>query len=140
MNRIQIAALILIVCGLALPVMCVIKMYLIEKFKKKAIFTKAVITNTEKRRANKGGVYYVFSLQYKVHETGTSLPGTLISGKNLKPGETIPLMYLAANPIKYKTDFGERFSWIFGFSIIFLVLIIWFSNWLLHTGYYEIKP
>jgi len=50
MNSIQIAALILIVCGVALPVMCVIKMYLIEKFKKKAIFTEAVITNTEKRR------------------------------------------------------------------------------------------
>jgi Protein of unknown function (DUF3592) len=141
MDPIQIAALIFLLCGLALPVTCIIKMYMIKKFKQKAITTEAVITNIEKRRAYKGGVYYIFNLRYRVPETNTTYTNaTALSGKNCKPGDTIPLMYLANNPAKYKTDFGKRLSWLLGFSIIFLGLMIWLSYWLLNSGYYEVKP
>lgn len=141
MDPIQIAALIFLLCGLALPATCIIKMHLIKKFKQKAIVTEAVIINTEKRRGYKSGVYYILSLQYKVLDTGTVFNNaSAICGKNHKPGDTIPLMYLTNNPAKYRTDFGKRLSWILGFSIIFLGPMIWLSYWLLNSGYYEVKP
>lgn len=134
----QLIALILIVCSLAVPVICLIKMYMIKKFKQNAIVTEAVITNTEKRWGYKGGAaYYIFSLQYKVLQTGALFTeARAISRKYLKPGDRIPLMYLADNPAQYKTDFSKKIYWVFGFSLIFLGLIIWFCYWLLNIKHY----
>ena len=113
-------------------------MHLIKKFKQKAIVTEAVITNTEKRWGYKGGAeYYIFSLQYKVLETGALISDAkAISRKYRKPSDTIPLMYLADNPAHYKTDFSKNIYWVFGFSLIFLALIIWFCYWLLNMRHY----
>ncbi len=140
MDRIQIAALIFILCGLIIPILCIIKMYIIQKFKKEAIVTDAVIINSERRHIYRGGFYYIFSLQYNVPGTAALFDAHAISPKNLQPGDKIPLMYLADNPSKYKTDFGKRLPWIFGFSIIFLGLLTWLCYWLLNSGYYEVKP
>ena len=115
-------------------------MYIIKKFKKKAVVTEAVIINKEKRQAYRSGVYYVFGLQYKIPETGDVFNARAVSAKNLNPGDTMPLMYSADDPAKYKTDFGKRLPLILGFSIIFLGLLIWFCYWLLNSNYYEPSP
>jgi hypothetical protein len=138
MDRIQITALILILAGTAIPLMCIIKMYMINSFKKNAVITKAIINQTEKRRGMKGAVYYMLAIQYKDH-AGNIFTGLAIGAKKHIPGSTIPIMYKTSNPAKYKTDFGKYLPWLLGFSLLFLGLLIWFAYWLLNIEY-TVRP
>lgn len=139
MDSIQIAALILILAGAAVPAMCIVKMLMVKKFKKNAVITQAIINNAERRRGYKNAVYYMLYIQYKDY-AGNIFKGHAIGAKKNIPGSTIPVMYSTTNPAKYKTDFGKYLPWLLGFSMIFLLLIICFCYWLLNSGYYQTNP
>jgi len=134
MDRIQIVVLILVVSGSLIPAMCMIKMRMIRRFKQNAVITPAIITHSEKRIGMKGSVYYILFIKYN-DESGRSFTGSALGSKKNIPGTTVPVMYNINDPTKYKTDFGKYLPWLLGFSIIFLVAIIWFCYWLLHSGY-----
>ncbi len=138
MDRIQIAALILILAGVLIPAMCIIKMYMINSFKKTAAITTALITHSEKRTGMKGSVYYMLAIQYKDH-AGNVFTGSAIGAKKHIPGTTIPIMYKTSDPVKYKTDFGKYLPWLLGFSLLLLGLLIWFAYWLLNIEY-TVRP
>jgi hypothetical protein len=138
MNRIEIAALILIAAGALIPVLCIIKMLLIKRFKKNAVLTTAVITHSERRTGMKNSVYYMLAIQYK-DAAGNIFTGSAVGAKKNVPGTTIPIMYASTDPANFKTDFGKYLPWLLGFSLIFLGLLIWFSYWLLHNTY-MVKP
>lgn len=135
MNATEIASLIIIVGSAGLPVLCSIKMKIIQRFKAKSITTNALITQVEKRSGQKS-TYYILSLQYKNVDTGISFKGHMISAsKRYKVGDTVPLMYLPDKPEIYKTDFGKWLRWIFAFSLCVFGAIMWFCYWLLHLNY-----
>lgn len=139
MDSIQITVLILILAGTLLPVICIVKMLMIKKFKQNAVITKAIINNAERRRGYKNAVYYMLYIQYKDY-AGNIFKGQAIGAKKNIPGSTITIMYQTTNPANYKTDFGKWLPWVLGFSIIFLGLIIWLCYWLLNSGYYQTNP
>ena len=134
MNGIEIAALVLISISLVLPVLCVIKIYRLRKFKKNAVVTNAMIRTIEKRTGIRGSVYYILAVQYG-DIMGKIFTGSAVTTKKYKIGDFIPLMYLTDNPAKFKTDFGKWLPWMLAFSVVFLGLIIWFCYWLLHIEY-----
>jgi hypothetical protein len=138
MEQIQIAALILIVAGAAIPAMCIIKMHMIKNFKKNAVITKAIINNTEKRFGLKGSVYYLLFIQYK-DNAGNIFYGQSIGTKKNIAGTTISIMYKTTNPANFKTDFGKYLPWLLGFSLAFFGLLVWFAYWLLHQ-HYIVRP
>lgn len=138
MDRIQIAALIFVLAGALMPTLCIIKMQMIKRFKRDAVQTTALITHSERRTGLKGSVYYLLHIEYK-DNAGNVFKGWAIGSKKNTPGGTVPVMYKAANPAKYKTDFGRYLPWVLGFSLIFLCLLVWFSYWLLHIEY-TVRP
>ena len=134
MNPIEVVVLILILTGLLLPVLCIVKMYRLKRFRKKAIITNALIRNVERRTGHKS-VYYLLTVQYG-DIAGKIFNGTVIFGsKKYRVGGFIPLMYLPGEPSKYKTDFGKGLPWVLAFSLVFLGLIIRFCYWLLQIDY-----
>ena len=130
MNEIQIVALVLVMAGLAIPVMCVVKYLAIKRFRQGAVVTEAEVMESE-RKTGYRSVYYILRIKYKTIDGGQLYNGQFISGKKRKIGDTIPLMYANRDPAVFKTDFGKRLPWLFGFGIIFLALICWFCYWLL---------
>lgn len=134
MNRIEIAALVLILAGLLMPVLCIVKMLMIKKFKKNAVITTAIITNSERRTGIKNAVYYLLAIQYK-DASGNIFTGQAVGAKKNIPGTTVQIMYKINDPANFKTDFGKYLPWLLVFSLLFLGLLIWFSYWLLNTAY-----
>jgi hypothetical protein len=135
MDKIQTAALILILVGALLPALCIIKMQMIKKFKKNATVTKAIINNTEKRIGYKGAVYYMLAIQYK-DNAGNIFKSHAIGAKKNIPGSTITIMYKTNNPASFKTDFGKHLPWVLGFSLILFGFLLWLACTLLNYDYY----
>lgn len=123
MDSIQIATLIIFVCGAAVPVLCIIKMHLLNKYKRIAIVTTAIVTYAERRSAYRSGYYYVLSVQY-TDQSGILYTAKAVTAKKTAPGDKIPLMYQSSDPANYRTDFGKGLPWLLGLSLIIFGLII----------------
>ena len=134
MDAIQTAALVLMIAGVLPLVTCLIKIYLLKKYKAKAAVTTALVTASEKRRGIKNSTYYLLDIQYIIH-TGIQYSAQTISWKKYAAGDTLPLMYLTNDPGNFKTDFGKSLKWLLPFSIILIGLILWFCYWLLNQEY-----
>jgi Protein of unknown function (DUF3592) len=134
MNAIQTAAAILMAASLLPLAVCVIKIYLLKKFKARATITAAAILKSEKRRGFKNATYYLLDIQYTIN-TGVQYSAKTISWKKYAAGDTMPLMYLPADPGNFKTDFGQSLKWLLPISIILIAGIAWFCYWLLAQEY-----
>jgi hypothetical protein len=134
MNPIYAIALILICLATALPLMCLVKMHMVKKFKEKAIATTAVIIRVEKRHGTRSA-YYLIQLRYKTIDTGIEYTGQTIFANKNKVNEIIPVWYKAGDPAIFKTDSGKWLRWMLALSLLFFGLICWFSVWLLSREY-----
>lgn len=95
----------------------------------------ATVTHAEKRNSTKGGTYYILTLEYKTLDTAQLFTVKKIVFKKQEPGDNIPAMYMHNDPAKFSIDFGERLKYIFVFSIVFFLLIVWFCSWLNNLEY-----
>ena len=134
MNAIQTAALVLMTAGVLPLVTCLIKMYLLKKYKAKATIITALVTASEKKRGIKNSTYYLLDIQYII-QTGIQYSAQTISWKKYAAGDILPLMYLTNDPGNFKTDFGKSLKWLLPVSIILIGLIAWFCYWLLNQEY-----
>jgi hypothetical protein len=135
MNTINIACIILISLATMPLLMVLIKMSMLKAFKRKAISTTANITHIEKKRASKGNIYYIITLQYRTIDTARWFIKNSITTKKFETGQTIPLMYLPDKPEKFSIDTGKNYPYMVAFTITLLALILWFCTWLTKLGY-----
>ena len=113
MNAIQTAALVLMTAGVLPLVTCLIKMYLLKKYKAKATTTTALVTASEKRRGIKNSTYYMFGIKYKTIDTGVQYSAQTISWKKYAAGDILPLMYLTNDPGTSKQILVNRLNGCF---------------------------
>lgn len=123
-------SLILIALAILPLIMTLIKMNRISAFKKKAVSTTARVTQVEKQYGFRGNIYYMLTLEYQAMETGALFITHTPTLKKYEPGNTIPLMYLPGDPVKFSIDHGKRLPYILAFTILFFLLILWFCTWL----------
>jgi hypothetical protein len=135
MNTINIACFILIGLATMPLLMVLIKMSMLKAFKRKAISTTANITHIEKKRASKGNIYYIITLQYRTIDTARWFIKNSITTKKFETGQTIPLMYLPDKPEKFSIDTGKNYPYMVAITITLLLLILWFCTWLTKLGY-----
>jgi hypothetical protein len=134
MNAIQAATIILFAASLLPLAICLVKMQQLKKYKAKAAVTTASVAASQKRRGMKNSTYYLLDIKYTI-DTGVQYSAQTISWKKYAAGDTIPLMYLPAEPGNFKIDFGQSLKWLLPVSIILIIGIAWFCYWLLAKEY-----
>jgi hypothetical protein len=134
MNPVYIIAIVLMLLAACLPIMCLVKMKMNKRFRKKAIKTTAEIFHVEKRNGYRS-IYYIIQLRYKAIDTGVEYRGQTVFGNKNKVKEIIPVWYKADDPAVFKTDDGKWMRWALIFSLIFFALTGWLSVWLLSMEY-----
>lgn len=103
---------------------------MLRTFKRKALATTATVTHVETRRGVKGNAYYVLTLEYRTIDTAQLFTRHAISAKKYAPGSILPLMYLPDDPAKFSIGSGKGFPYMIAFSMVLLLLIVWFCAWL----------
>lgn len=135
MNLIQTIALILLLTSTLPLLFCLIKIYRLRNYKAKAVLTQALVIAAEKRNGFKNSTYYLLIINYKVNDSGLLYSTQAVSGKKYSPGDSIRLMYMPEDPVKFSIDFGQSLKWLLPFSVIFLALICCLCYWLFDHGY-----
>ncbi|MBL0355697.1 MAG: DUF3592 domain-containing protein [Chitinophagaceae bacterium] len=100
------------------------KMQQAKYIQQHGIKTNAVVTNVVTQRHSKGTTDLV-SMQYKDLATGQLYPAKASTQQNqYRPGDSMPLSYLPANPAKYSFDKGQRYWFVLVFCILLLLFMI----------------
>ena len=126
--------IILIIAGAVPLVVCIIKMRLVNAFKKRSVVTSAIVTRVEEKYYYKTGIIYGATVK---HVTGKKelYIVTVPLSKKYVAGDTVRLMYMPDDPIKFSTDFGKRLSYFLPFTVVLFLLIIWLCTWLHNLEY-----
>jgi len=134
MDKMTIVIVVLGTLSILPLLFTLIKMRMLQNFRKKGITTTATIIHVEEHYRAKGGYYYYLTFTYKtIH--GEGYTARSVDHKKRQPGDTIPLTYLLEKPTKFSVDNGKRLPYIAAFSIVFFFLIIWFCYWLSNLEY-----
>ncbi|MFT3681643.1 MAG: hypothetical protein QM791_15335 [Ferruginibacter sp.] len=139
MNAIYATALFIFVTATLPLIICLIKIYRLKKYKANAIITTALVKAAEARRGFKNSTYWLLSIEYITIDTAIVYTAKTVSWRKRTAGDTIPLMYLSADPANFKTDFGQSLKWLLPISIILIGAVSWLCYWLL-TQEYTYRP
>lgn len=135
MEKLTIVYIILLGAG-ALPLLiCIIKMNMLKKFKKKAEKIMATITHVEKHIGFKGSRYYLVSLEYKMAGTNQLWNAYAKLFKKHQQGDEISLWYLPGNPTKFTIESRKSYLVAIAVTGVFFLLIVWFCYWLSNLEY-----
>jgi hypothetical protein len=121
--------IILIVAGAVPLVVCIIKMKMLNAFKKKSVVTNATVTKVEERHHYKIGIIYRATVEYKTGKEELYLVTVPLFKKHII-GDTVRLMYMPDDPTKFSTDFGKRLPFFLLFTVVLFMLIAWLCTWL----------
>jgi hypothetical protein len=126
--------IILIVAGAVPLVLCIIKMKMLNAFKKKSVVADATVTKVEERYRYKTGIIYRATVEYVTDKKELYIATVPLFKKHVD-GDTVRLMYMPDDPTKFSTDFGKRLPYFLPFTIVLFLLIIWLCVWLGNLEY-----
>lgn len=130
MEQIQTALIIIFSLGAIFPILVLLKMRSVNKFKKNGVITVANVINQEKRTGHKGAVYYIWTVQYR-DSTGKLHRGTTIGYLPNAVGMTMPVIYKASDPRIFRTEFGKNLKKMLIIACVFFAIMIGVCIWLI---------